>query len=380
MADTTVKYITSLPAPSISPVLSGTAGALVALLNAVLVDGYGLQTVDSVAISGGIATVTRAAGHPFEVDAVALISGATVGSGTINGEQKVLSVTATAYTFATAATGSVTGTVQHKVAPLGWTRPFTGSSTVQVYRSPDTAGTQCYLRVDDTGTTTARVVGYETMSDVNTGAGPFPTSTQVSGGAFWQKSSTADSTARTWAVVGDQRGFGLHVATSSAVASRNTVWFGDVASKKSPDPWACLITGDTGAYSGATSTADITYSESSATKAWMPRDVTGLGSAVSPIRTAMSPTNLSTVYSGSGGLTYPNRSDNGVYVCQIAVVDTNAWRATVPGIYYCPMNIGTATYTLGNKLPTVTGLTGRTLRALPNSAGVGFADVTGPWR
>jgi hypothetical protein len=34
-----------------------------------------------------------------------------------------------------------------------------------------------------------RASGYESMSDVNTGTGPFPTAAQVAGGGYWEKSA-----------------------------------------------------------------------------------------------------------------------------------------------------------------------------------------------
>ena len=75
MADTNVKLIHSGMAGA--PTLANVAGNLVSVLNAALVDGFGLNAVDSLVIAGGVATVTRTAGHPFDVDSVALIAGAT---------------------------------------------------------------------------------------------------------------------------------------------------------------------------------------------------------------------------------------------------------------------------------------------------------------
>lgn len=65
-------------------------------------------------------------------------------------------------------------------AAVGWTKAFSGTNMAAYKQSA--GSNQLYLRVDDTNATDARVVGYETMSDVNTGTGPFPTATQQSGG------------------------------------------------------------------------------------------------------------------------------------------------------------------------------------------------------
>lgn len=377
MADTSVKWVSSTMTGA--PVLSGTAGSLVAVLNAALVDGFGLNSVDSIVIAASVATVTRTAGHPFEVGSVALVSGATTTTGSINGEQRVLSVTATSYTFDAAGIGNqtATGTISHKVAPLGWGRPYTGSSTVQAYRSADVAGTRLPLRVDDTGTVSARLVGYESMTDVNTGTGPFPTAAQASGGAHWMKSQTVSATARPWVVVGDGRSFAIYVAHDNV--SLTTAYFGDYVGNKSPDPWACVLIAGSGTYSGASS-VDAMYSSSTGQFVWAPRGVSGLGSAVVGSKFAIAPLNRDNQNSGSGGVLFPNPGDNGVYMCPMAYNDSGAYRGVIPGLYHCPQNVGPSVFALGDRVTGVTGLTGRALRALLNPAGVGFADTTGPWR
>ena len=86
----------------------------------------------------------------------------------------------------------------------GWAREFTAANKA-VFRAA--SGNRLRLRVDDTGTQEARIVGYETMSDVDTGTGAFPTSGQVSGGLYVRKSGTADSTARPWVVVATDKAF-----------------------------------------------------------------------------------------------------------------------------------------------------------------------------
>ena len=48
-----------------APVLSGSAGALRAVIKACLVDGFGAGAVATLTVSGGIATATYAGAHPF---------------------------------------------------------------------------------------------------------------------------------------------------------------------------------------------------------------------------------------------------------------------------------------------------------------------------
>lgn len=82
-------------------------------------------------------------------------------------------------------------------AAAGWTRDFTGTNKA-VFRQG--AGLQYSLRIDDADARLARVRGYKTIADVDgsTSTNPFPTDGQISGGLYFRKSITADSTARPW--------------------------------------------------------------------------------------------------------------------------------------------------------------------------------------
>src|SRR5262245_30017438 len=91
-------------------------------------------------------------------------------------------------------------------AAAGWAIEFTGTNK-RVYRAP--SGSRMRLRVSDTGSGTeatgyARVRGFESMSDVDTGTGPFPTDAQVSGGLYCAYASGAS---RPWILVADEKRF-----------------------------------------------------------------------------------------------------------------------------------------------------------------------------
>ena len=47
------------------PQLSGTAGALITVLDACLVNGYGSVTLDSITVTSNVATCTKSTGHGF---------------------------------------------------------------------------------------------------------------------------------------------------------------------------------------------------------------------------------------------------------------------------------------------------------------------------
>jgi hypothetical protein len=91
----------------------------------------------------------------------------------------------------------------------GWTKSFSGTNKA-AYRQG--AGPQHYYRVqDDAPNPTlangreARVRGFEAMTTVDAGTGPFPTTAQAANGLFQTKSMTDTATARPWIIVADNR-------------------------------------------------------------------------------------------------------------------------------------------------------------------------------
>ena len=130
-----------------APVLSGSAGALRALLKACLVDGFGAGAVATLAVASGIATATFAGAHPYRVGTVAQFAGATPAG--LNGQKRILTTTASAVTFdATGiADGTATGTITHKVAAAGWQELFAGTVTNVLCLKPTVPeATGCVLR------------------------------------------------------------------------------------------------------------------------------------------------------------------------------------------------------------------------------------------
>lgn len=381
-ADTSVKFFHSGMAGA--PTLTGQVGTRIAVLDACLVNGFGAGTVDSVVIASGVGTVTKSTGHPFEVDTVAEISGATVSGGTINGQHKVLSVTANTWTFD--ATGiadqTATGTISAKLAAAGWTKPFSGTN-LAAYQSADVAATDCILRVDDTAAQIPRVVGYEAMTDINTGTGLF---SGVTGGQYWPGSNAASSATRPWFLVADGRAFYLCVASSNTTAY-TTVFFGDVLPTKSPDNYACLLVGfsvDVNGTPGANLNDTTHGTVTSPTSSRMPRTYLGVGSEIEIARVTPPPRGTSLSYSGSstGAMPFPNPEDGGLYVSKVNLIESSntSLRGHLPGMYHSLQNIGTAIFANRDKISGVSGLTGRKLMAMLNSSGPAFFDITGPWR
>lgn len=373
-----------------APVLSGTAGAMRALIKAALVDGFGAGAVATLTVASGIATATFAGAHPYRIGTVAQIAGATPSG--LNGQKRVLSTATNSVTFdATGiADGTATGTITHKVAGAGWQELFAGTVTNVLCLKPTVPeATGCVLRIDDTGTTNARVRAYEAMTGASTGVGPTPLDAQVPGGLYWPKSEAASSAARTWYMVADERGF--YMAVAPAGSDRYTLLYGgDIASLKSGDAYGYLLTGNQADQTNTSSVPDgcVGYSHRSArTGAYLVRSHTAIGQSTAAQRIgAHHNGSTADVYAGTAGYslsTYPNGPNNGLMTGPLELV-AQGIRGTLPGLLHPVQDLGNA-FATGAVVDGTDDLAGRRLMAIrtgpPSGSTVGtvFIDVTGPW-
>lgn len=101
-------------------------GQLSALLKAVLVDGFGALVPDSIVWDAtlGWAKATFSLGHAYHIDSIIACSGATPTD--YNGEHRIMQVTTNDIWFELDATpvSDASGTLEIKIAPLGWTLDF----------------------------------------------------------------------------------------------------------------------------------------------------------------------------------------------------------------------------------------------------------------
>ena len=393
--DTSVKHFRSDMVGA--PTLSGAVGTLIAVLDACLINGFDVKSATSLVVVGGVATLSFSGSHSATVDSVVLVSGVTGALTDLNGEQKVTVVGSGVVKFATAAAdGTASGTISFKMAPAGyWTKPFSGTN-LAVYKSTDPAGTGMYLRIDDTTTGTCRVVGYESMTDVNTGLGAFPTPAQFSGGGYWAKSTLTTSAAVVWELFADSRKFITHVAvgshTNATYIGSLTRGFGDdVPFRPGGDAYACSLSYST--TPSAASQTDGTYDYASALTQAMPRGYSGLGSCV--LHMLQNYTGGVNSLSGTDTLLgpFPSVVDGGLRLSKryFCTASNQPPRSELPGLYYVPHSLVLEAFKLKDTVGGTGPLTGRKLMALspstsvggsPTSAntGVSFVDITGPWR
>lgn len=366
-----------------APVLRGVAGDAVTLLDACLVNGFNLRTASSVVVSGQVATVTFGSAFGWLQNQVVEIAGATPSA--LNGWKRVSTVVGNTLTFPApgVADQTATGTITCRTPGLGWQKAFSGTN-VAVYRSQDLTGTRFFLRVSDDGTGSAayaRVRGFETMTDINTGTGPFPTDAQISGGAFWHKSSTADTVSRQWALVGDSLTF-YFSSRNAATQLSSELCFGDFASLGSADAYRCLIaskntsSGNTGAGSWGFLSQNLA---SSVDAVYVARGASQLGSSLEVPQFGLT----------APAIEWPNLPNNGLVVYPTVINDTSSrMRGRPRGLLFSAHSSNTSgVFALGQVLSSADGYAGLAL-CLDRTSDTGgnpqfalgaLADLVGPW-
>lgn len=231
-------------------------------------------------------------------------------------------------------------------APAGWTRPYYDAGTYTSVFQPGGSPT-AYLQVQDNGpgaasTREARMRGYETMSAYNVGTGPFPTTSQATGGVVCRKSPYTDGTTKPWFIVADERRFHLFIETGDSAGLNSYVCFGAMKSYKPDDPWPFIIAGRplenytsmTASYEyAAIRNRDISVGG----YGYLERSYTGVGSSASIGFTADGTRGLQSNggHGGATGMAYPCPADGGLYMARTFVNEVNVPRGEFPGIW-CP--------------------------------------------
>ncbi len=384
--------------PTGAPVLNGQAGSLIALLDAVLVNGYNLRTVQSITVAAGAGTVEfGTTGHGYVKHQVVKIEGAL--NAAYNGEWRVTAVNDTSIvvdmTAVADSTESGNAALACRAAPLGWAKAFSGTNKA-AYKSQATGATGCLLRVDDTVGMYAKVRGYETMTDIDTGTGMFPTTAQRAE-SNWGKSKDTTATARRWTLIGDDRFFYLIVhseydSLASYPNNRIGVAFGDIVSFKEGDAFHAAL------FSASSATIYSMQGEDygnilhrlrdigSSSRFYLSRTHTQLSGSIDAILLG-SFYSMEISYPRSGawtGINYPNPADNGLLLSKGSfVLESGGLRGELPGYYACmqhrPLTHGAL---LENLIP------GRVLMMIGTAYNWGSSDystrwaldITGPWR
>lgn len=337
-ASTEVKYFHH--AMKGAPVISAEKGSVVRWLNAVLVDGFGEQTVTSVSVSGNVATVT-CAGHGLQKHWVISISGATPTQ--LNGEHRITKAYKDTFQFETVgvADGAATGTIKFKIAPAGWKKVAQSADGFKaVYKSERLGFDQPLFMADDTE---ERQEGFKifTMSWFDN----FDSYDKSQEGAYRARCPKKNyhTNKLFWAMVANDHfcyptycndsssGF-----TSSNGYSRSLICcFGAMKTTKANNKYNGVIGGaidSSSYYNGMITTSDRASDgvfAASSSSALLQRNYTSIGEHIylAPYTTV-----------NRGGLGFINESDYSIYIERPLWVSNNVAYGYMPGLYYSPMS------------------------------------------
>lgn len=125
-------------------------------------------------------------------------------------------------------------------AGAGWTKEFSGTN-VAVYKQGAGSNGMC-VRVDDANGPIARIRGFGVVTDVNTGTGPFPTDSQISGGGYLFKHNTGAGS-RNWYVIANEKAFYFWTLydTTTSGASAGLTFFGDIKGLMAADNFNTML-------------------------------------------------------------------------------------------------------------------------------------------
>lgn len=413
-----------------APQLTNDWGCMTALLDAVLVTGFNLKTIETLTSDTGVATANIPAGHLYWVGQVLTVSGADQNE--YNGEVRVLAVTTSTFTYVitgmpvSPATGA---SITSKVAPLGWEIAFTATNK-RAYRSKNVLSNRPYLRVDDSCdpayTTSyakkAKVTMAQGMSDIDTFVGaraPFdsayPTRNEVATGSGagvydgWYKwyYARSDGNAydhygasvfnRPWTLVGDDRGFYIFNDTWSS-GGLGGKCFTDFESYRSADGFNTLLCAQE-AYNYASIPSSSYDSEGYQSSDWrsrFPRTLDGvgkilmrsylqIGNNVNPSFTSLNTNNGQTTSGYSTGISWPNGPDYSMILHPTLLRESSHLRGRMPGMFW--VHNDSPSFNHLDTISGVAGYPGRTFLLLKVAHGVSSGnytatlayDITGPW-
>jgi hypothetical protein len=421
MTDLTVKYFNS--GMTGAPQIANNWGDLVTMLDACLVNGFALKAIDTLTFASGVATATITAGHAYQPHQVVLVAGAEQPE--YNGSFRVLTTTMTTFTYAVTGTpvspATTTTNLSAKVAPLGWEKPFAGTSKA-AYRSKNPQSPQNILLIDNSLKTPNYTTGWakwanvgivEDLSDIDTIVGaqaPYdpnnPTQNwkQVTASQWgWYKwfhargtqyESAGDSGGggRNWVLIGDDRLFFLFCTNAAGYGwyGRNSYCFGDLISFKPGDNYATVLAADDNysgmsnywSYPGQFSGYGLVSSLDFTGKVLL-RNHTQLGNPVRFGLTSLN-TNNGQQICGRGPTPFPNGADYSLWLLPTYVRQEDGhMRGILPGMLWMPQDRPYSDQTIVDNVVGQAGKRFLLVRTQYSSetegAQIAF-DITGPWR
>lgn len=294
------------------------------------------------------------------------------------------------------------GTAPNAKAGLGWTEEFTGTNKA-VFRGNPVSGTGYRTRIDDTNAQYVLVRAYDSMSDVDTGTNPVPLPAQLTSGAMWPKSATANSTARAWWAIGNERSLYLFVDVQGlGLTEAVPYFFGDIKSFRPGDAHHYMLANNamSAAWSGINNVVHSYWFYGQAANGWSLTPSITIASGFLARNHAQVPgsvyaSNINTENSNQAGayggnsqqVPYPCPVNNGLLYSRMVVLEASqAPRGYLPGAiapFHNRPAEDLAELASPDGLPVGTILVAKRFRALQPSSSNGqgevLFDITNEW-
>ena len=363
-----------------APQVNNTNGSLTAMLDAVLVNGFGVRAATGISFSAGIATITFAATHKYLLNQVVEVSG--VPQAEYNGQFNVISKTTFTISYYVNGTPPApTGTPSVKNPSLNFEIAFTGANK-RAYRSKSILSSRLYLRVDDSldpsysdaYSKKGKVTMIESMTDIDTITGSqapydpgnltrnhigtgtgvnavdgwykwYYARTQLNGGGQTEDTMATSAANRSWVIIGDDRGFYFFISSDPNNGARTGYCFTDFESFRQGDAFATILTATD--FNGAANTPNGNYYANSTdfnSKFAASLDVSGkvilkdYQQVGPPIRAGfmgLGSINGQVISGQNTGVVYPNGPDYGLIVHPAYIKqENNHIRGKMPGMMW----------------------------------------------
>jgi len=223
----------------------------------------------------------------------------------------------------------------------GWTREYVNATFDKAaFRNNPVTGTGFYLQVDGAGAANAytpRVQGFEEMTSENDGLFPFNASVQIG-----PLSNAANTTARPWILIADDRAFYFFCWSTLTAAPIKTninitsMFFGDPVSRYPSDPYCCglVCNGPSGSF-GLGSAVNSTFGVLGTTGIAMPRLASGAAGSILPLLiTGGGPAVPPATGFGYTGLAYSPGDQILISRPHLNEAAAYTFRGWLPGFYY----------------------------------------------
>jgi len=259
----------------------------------------------------------------------------------------------------------------------GWLIKYTGTNQNSYQQG---GGASAFLDVNDNspgagGAREARWLGFKTMSAVGVGTDQTPTTALLGTGITCRKSTTADATVRAWYAIADDRTIHLYALTGDTANVALGTYAGDFFSSLTSDSYRFVIIGRNAENVGTATNENLDRMNTTLTAAvaghYLMRSYTGVGSAITAGKHG------DFLKGGAqaflfGSVPYPNNPDSGIYVSPIWITETTTalQRGRLRGFWHFLHAI--ASLNDGDVFAGTGSLAGKTFMLIKQSANAGI--------